>query len=299
MGKTKFKTIVAAIIAYSFLCILTGCARIHEIDIHKTKLEKAHVGDITIAYKVFGEGYPLVLIMGYSGTMDFWQSQVLTELSRRYRVIIFDNRGMGKTTSSQEPFSIEQFADDTAGLLDVLGIAKAHVLGWSMGTTIAQELALRHPEKVNKLILYAADCGGKEMIQPSAEVAQAMFDTSGTEVERGKRLLKTMFPEKWLKDNPDPRTYFPSVTGSSSAENIRYQWEAMEKWSGTYSRLKRIKQSTLVITGTEDANTPPANSLILIKEIPGAWLVQIKEAGHGLMYQYPEEFSRIVLLFLA
>lgn len=296
MKKTRFKAIFIAIFTCSF--ILTGCAKVKEIDMKKIKLEKAHVADIDVAYSVFGTGYPLVLIMGYSGTMDLWQPRVLAALARRYRVIIFDNRGMGETSSSEKPFSIEQFADDTAGLLDALGIKQAHILGWSMGTNIALEFTLRYPEKVNELILYAADCGGKEAIQPSAEVVQAMTDTSGTEEERGMRMLKTLFPEKWLKVNPDPGKYFPPVTESSSPENIRRQWDAMMKWAGAYSRLKQIRQRTLLITGADDVSTPPANSLMLAGEVPGARLVQINGAGHGLMYQYPEEFSKTLLSFL-
>jgi len=298
MKKTRFKAIFTAIFACGFMFILTGCAEVKEIDMKKIKLEKAHVADIDVAYRVFGTGYPLVLIMGYSGTMDLWQPRVLAAFARRYRVIIFDNRGMGETSSSEKPFSIEQFADDTAGLLDALGIKQAHVLGWSMGTNIALEFALRYPEKVNKLILYAADCGGKEAIQPSAEVVQAMTDTSGTEEERGMRMLWVLFPEQWLKANPDPGKYFPPVTESSSPENIRRQWDAMMKWAGAYSRLKQIRQPTLLITGADDVSTPPANSLMLAGEVPGARLVQINGAGHGLMYQYPEEFSKTLLLFL-
>lgn len=298
MKKINSKVIFFATCACAILFNLTACARISDIDIQKIKLKKAHVGDIDIAYKDFGKGYPFILIMGFGATMDLWQPQALTEFAKRYRVIIFNNRGMGETASSEKSFSIEQFADDTAGLLDALGIKQAHVLGWSMGTYIAQELALRHPERVNKLILYAADCGGKEAIQPSAEVVQAMTDTSGGEKERGMRVLKTLFPEQWLKDNPNPRKYFPSIKEKSSAENIRLQWQASMQWRGDYTRLKQITQPTLIITGTEDVNTPSINSLILIKEIPGAWLVQIKGAGHGLMIQYPQEFLKTVFLFL-
>ena len=108
-----------------------------------------------------------MLIMGYGSTMDMWDPHFLENLSSEYRVIVFDNRGMGNTTAPPGNFSIAQFANDTAGLMTALGIEKAHVLGWSMGSFVASELALRHPEKVNKIILYAADCGGKEAVAPS------------------------------------------------------------------------------------------------------------------------------------
>lgn len=257
------------------------------------------VGDIEVAYQIFGEGEPLLLIMGYSGTMDLWAPEMLKELASKYQIIIFDNRGMGKTTASDKEFTIERFADDTRGLLDALGIEHAHVLGWSLGTYIAQELALRYPDRVEKLILYAGDCGGKEAIYPGPEIMDALGDTSASSRERGEKLLATLFPEKWLKEHPDPRTYFPKMTETSSPENVERQYQAWQKWKGTYSRLTKITQPTLLITGTDDINTPWQNSLIMIDLIPGAWLVQLEGGGHGVMYQYPKKFSRIVLTFLA
>jgi len=257
------------------------------------------VGDIDVAYQTLGKGEPLLLIMGYSGTMDLWAPEVLKELASEYQLIIFDNRGMGKTTASDKEFTIELFADDTRGLLDALGIERAHVLGWSLGTYIAQELTLRYPDRVEKLILYAGDCGGKEAIYPDPEIMDALGDTSASSRERGERLLTTLFPQKWLKEHPDPRTYFPEVTETSSPENIKRQYQAWQNWKGSYSRLAKITQPTLLITGAEDVNTPWQNSLMLIDLIPGAWLVQLEGGGHGVMYQYPRKFSRIVLTFLA
>ena len=267
--------------------------------LEKGAIRMVAVGDIELAYQIFGEGDPLLLIMGYSGTMDLWAPEVLKELASKYQVIIFDNRGMGKTTASDKEFSIELFADDTRGFLDALGIERAHVLGWSLGTYIAQELGLRYPDRVEKLVLYAGDCGGKEAIYPGPEIMDALGDTSGSSRERGEKLLATLFPEKWLKEHPDPRTYFPKVTETSSPENIKRQYQAWQKWKGSYSRLAKITQPTLLITGADDVNTPWQNSLMMIDLIPGAWLVQLEGGGHGVMYQYPEKFSRIVLTFLA
>ena len=266
--------------------------------LEKGAIRMIAVGDIEVAYRIFGKGDPLLLIMGYSGTMDLWVPEVLKELASKYQVIVFDNRGMGKTTTSDQEFTIELFADDTRGLLDALGIESAYVLGWSLGTYIAQELTLRYPDRVEKLILYAGDCGGKEAIYPGPEIMDALADASSSSQERGEKLLATLFPEKWLKEHPDPRTYFPKVTETSSPENIKRQYQAWQKWKGSYSRLAKITQPTLLITGAEDVNTPWQNSLMLIDLIPGAWLVQLEGGGHGVMYQYPKKFSRIVLTFL-
>ena len=124
--------------------------------------KKVHVGDIDIAYKTFGKGDPILLINGYSFTMDSWDPTLLETLASNHTVIVFDNRGIGNTTSgSEQKFSIALFANDTAGLLEALNIKKADVLAWSMGGRIAQELTLNYPDKVGKLILYAIGCGGE------------------------------------------------------------------------------------------------------------------------------------------
>lgn len=292
---------VALVLAMMVPLLLGSCVRTVSSNQEvpgKAATRMVPVGDIDIAYKVFGKGDPLLLIMGYSGTMDLWAIDVLKELASQYKVIIFDNRGMGKTTASDKEFTIELFADDTRGLLDALGIERAHVLGWSLGTYIAQELTLRHPDWVEKLILYAGDWGGKEAIYPSSEILDLLRDTSAPTQERGKKLLTTLFPEKWLKEHPDPRTYFPEITETSSPENIERQYRAWQNWKGTHSRLAKITQPTLLITGANDINTPWQNSVMMVNLIPGAWLVQLKGGGHGVMYQYPKKFSRIVLTFL-
>lgn len=260
--------------------------------------DTVRVGDIDMAYKVLGDGYPIVMIIGSLSTMDLWPPELLSNLSSQYRVIVFDNRGMGCSTATPGNFSVEQFADDTAGLMDALGIKKAHVFGWSMGASIAQEMALRHPEKVNKLILYAGDCGGSEAVPPSPEVIKDLTNTSGTPEEQGMRLIGLMFPSIWIKDHPDVPQWFPIPAERSSPENIGRQVQAIASWQGSYDRLYLINCSTLIVTGTEDLIAPPENALILASKIPGSWLVRFEGAGHGLMYQFPDKLARVVADFL-
>ncbi|MFH2106547.1 MAG: alpha/beta hydrolase [Candidatus Micrarchaeota archaeon] len=243
------------------------------------------VDDIQIAYKEFGTGEPVILIMGFSGTMDLWDTEFLKELSSHYKVIIFDNRGMGNSASSAKNFSIELFADDTTEFMDALGIDHAHVIGWSLGTYISQELVLRHPEKVDKLVLYAGDCGGTETIMPTNEILTKLTDESGTAEERNLRMLDLLFPKKWLEEHPDPTEYFPNVTETSLPESINRQNQAWLDWEGTCSRLSKITQPTLLITGTEDVLTPPQNSEIMARLIPNSQLKMVTGGGHGLMYQ--------------
>ncbi len=297
--------ILRAIVFLALLSVLlmpaTGCITKEgssQVDPAKLITEKVRVGDIDIAYREAGTGYPLILIMGSSSAMGMWSPGLISGLSQNNRVIIFDNRGMGATSSSDREFSIRLFADDTAGLMDALNIKKANVLGWSMGTYVAQELVLNYPERVNRLILYAADAGGDKAVR-SAEVIAQLNDTSGTDRERGERLLRLIFPASWLKENPDPRKYMLMPTEQVLPESIKKQGIACWKWAGTFDRLSQINVPVLLITGTDDVITTPENSFIMVDQIPAAWLVQIKNGGHGLMFQYPERFVKVAGLFLS
>jgi hypothetical protein len=118
----------------------------NSINIQNIPVKKVHVGDIDVAYKMFGKGDPFILISGSGLVMDAWGPSILKELLRNHTVIIFDNRGVGNTTKGTEPFSIRQFANDSVSLRYALKILKADVLGFSMASFIAQEITLLHPE---------------------------------------------------------------------------------------------------------------------------------------------------------
>jgi pimeloyl-ACP methyl ester carboxylesterase len=276
----------------------------NSLDIQSIPSKKVRVGDLDIAYKTFGKGDPFLLISGSGNVMDVWPSSMLQELSSNHTVIIFDNRGVGNTTSGIRPFSIQQFANDTVALLDALKIQRADVLGFSMASFIAQEITLTHPEKVNRLILYGAACGGQEGIPQSPQVVKALSDFVNNRTQDIETFLSVTFPPEWIKANPNYIESIPKTTEIVPTDTLMRQFNAVENWldtnwSGVCSQLPNISKPTLIITGTEDVAVPTANSLILVQKIPGAWLVQIKGAGHGLMYQYPEEFSSILQTFLS
>jgi pimeloyl-ACP methyl ester carboxylesterase len=276
----------------------------NSLDIQSIPSKKIHVGDIDIAYKIFGKGDAILLISGSGNVMDVWPSSMLQELSSNHTVIIFDNRGVGNTTSGTRPFSIEQFANDTVGLLDALKIQKADVLGFSMASFIVQQLTLMHPEKVNRLILYGASCGGQESIPQSPEVVKALSDFVNNRTQDVETFLSVTFPLEWIKAHPNYLETIPKSAEIVPSATLVKQFNAVEnwldtKWSGVCSQLSNISKSTLIITGTEDIAVPAANSIILAQKIPGAWLVQIKDAGHGLMYQYPEQFNKVLQTFLS
>jgi pimeloyl-ACP methyl ester carboxylesterase len=272
-------------------------------EIDNISSRKVRVGDIDINYKIFGNGEPLLLISGSGNVMDVWPSHLLQELAKLHKVIIFDNRGVGNTTSGINQFSVEQFSKDTVGLLQVLKIEKVDVLGFSMGSFVAQKLVLDHPDKISKLILYGASCGGHEGISQDPQVVQTLTDFVNNKTNNISSFLEVTFPAKWMKENPNFLQTIPKASEIISPITMKKQFEINEQWlsrdwSGVCEQLKQVTIPTLVLTGTDDQAIPSANSLVITEKIPGAWLVQVKGAGHGLMYQYPELFANIIQTFL-
>ncbi len=263
-------------------------------------MEYARVGDLNMCYELRGEGPPLVMIMGLTANMDWWAPETLDELSRRYQVLMFDNRGAGRTeTPGEGEFTCAQMADDTAGLMDGLGIERAYVLGLSMGGMIAQELALNHPEKVDKLVLCVTFCGGGNTVYPSQEVLQIMADTSGTVDDLIRRTMSIMFPAEWLEADESQYEEFREcyLRAPCTPENTVRQFMGTTKLD-TYDRLPSITAPTLLMCGAEDVLIPPENSRIIAGRIPGARLIEYPGAGHGFTSQSREEFAKDLIEFL-
>lgn len=183
------------------------------------------------------------------------------------------------------------------------------------GQWVQSQLAVTHPEKVNRLILVASSCGGKDSI-PSPEnlklaekITSSIVNNTPIEPQEMKTGVSLGYGPTWIKLHPNllktiptnPKDLNPSIMTPNTymqQVNAVQNWEATN-WSGVCSQLPNIYKPTLVITGTEDANIPTANSLIIAGKIPGAWLVQIKDAAHAVMNQYPAEIGKILNTFLS
>ena len=263
------------------------------------------MGELDISFKQLGNNTdkPIVLINGLSTSKDKWSPTLLKELSSNRTVIIFDNRGVGESTVGTKEFSINQFANDTIGLLDALNITEADILGFSKGSFIAQEIALKNPNRVRSIILYASSCGGVEAVPPSPQALQAvdtLANTSTPTQEEIDKITSTLFPPEWFNSNPNYQKYIPLSKESVPPEIIQRQENAIINWftTGTCNALSNVTQPTLVLVGTDDTWTPAANSLMIAEKVPAAWLIQIRDAGHGLMYQLPDKFTNVVSTFL-
>jgi len=258
-------------------------------------LRRVRVADVDLAFREFGAGEPLVLIPAFATTMGMWDTRFLRRLAARYRVIAFDNRGMGHSTAGFAEWGIDQFAADAAGLIDALGLHKPHVLGWSMGGDIALSLAVHFPEKVDRLIIYAGDCGGPQKIDPPSykDIRKKMLRDSPV-----AWALSPLFPPEWMKQHPDCWRTVPFLKMGIRPRSISRQNKAYNEWQGVYEELPSIESPTLVVSGTHDVSTPLENAFILGERIPRARLLLAPGAGHGLMYQYPYEFASAITDFM-
>jgi 3-oxoadipate enol-lactonase len=274
-------------------------------------MSSASVGPVELYYEEHGSGDPLLLIMGLAADSRAWMFQV-PDFARHYRTIIFDNRGIGRSAKPPGPYTIHEMADDAAGLLEKLGIARAHVIGVSMGGMIAQELALRHPERVRGLVLACT------YPEPDADIEQqrqfSVQQLGGSVSETGEvqinlstldpfmffqHLLPRVFNQSFIDtDLPKLMQVFAGgLEYGFSLEAILGQVAAVMSHKAT-DRLHQIAAPTLVITGDADLLIPPGNSDILAKNIPGAKLVKIPGGSHGFNFETPDVFNRAVLEFL-
>lgn len=271
----------------------------------------ARIHGVWLHYRVEGEGEPLLLIMGFGAPLEGWDGQ-MAEFSARYRVIRFDNRGVGRSDKPLGAYTATQLAADARGLLDHLGIERAHVVGKSMGGMAAMELAARHPERIRSLVLAAttpaADARFRwTMGNVTARVAAAMVRAGGSLDERldagREELIRIWLPlmfsaepggseEALLRKLIDAAfTEGFSFTGVTGQLAACFSHDARR-------RLRRIQAPTLVLGGTKDALFSRAKFEALARSIEGARLELVEGGPHGLNMIAPRAFNEVVLDFL-
>jgi len=263
----------------------------------------AKLGQIGIYYEIHGAGEDVVLISGFANSRDVWFRQV-PELSRRYRVISFDNRGCGRSAKPHQPCSMEQYARDTAGLLDALGIAAAHICGVSLGGMVAQEFTLQHPGRVRSLVLACTSCGGRCAVLSDRETIDLLLNRDKrnglTREEWTRQTLPYSFTQEFIDSNPEIIERYVSMRVKywPPPHSMASQVEALMTHD-TCDRLPRIQAPTLVISGSADRQVPVANSKVLASDIPDARLVILEGMGHGFLIEAADAANRTILDFLA
>jgi pimeloyl-ACP methyl ester carboxylesterase len=254
----------------------------------------ARLKDININYEVEGKGDPLIMIMGFTASRSGWMSQI-PFFKKYFRVITFDNRGVGKSGKPPGPYSTTIMAEDTARLMDYLQIEKAHIIGASMGGMIAQELAINYPNRVIKLVLastYARPAEPNEITQEQAELAQ-LNDTKMANTLVGMAFNKPFYRITFgLLDSIQTR-----FIGAAGMVGIAGQRAACASHN-TLDRLQSITAPTLVIVGSEDRIINPVSSEVIAGKIPDARLVKVEGGSHSFSLEMKKAFNQIVRDFL-
>lgn len=256
------------------------------------------VGDVELYYERVGRGPPLLLIAGIPGTVRDW-FPFADRLAASFTVVVFDNRGSGRSDKPEGHYSIAGFADDAAGLVDALDLGTPHVFGVSMGGMIAQEFAIEHADSVDRLVLGCTHCGGDRVVQP----AEAVDEAFGYDGDDWGHRIELLAPHAFAPGFPglNPEAYDAFVGQKTADEQplaaYRRQIGAVVRHDAA-DRLDRIDAPTLVLTGTDDSIIPAENSDTLVDRIPGARLATIPDAGHLFFVEKPDETAEILTSFL-
>ena len=263
-------------------------------------MPKVRVRDLEMFYVDVGAGTPVVLIMGFGGDHLAWGLQT-PAFAASHRVIAFDNRGVGQTDAPDVAYTTSMMADDTVGLLDALGVDRAHVCGVSMGGMIAQEVALRHPTRVVTLQLHAtlarpdgylrALTAAWRTLRPTLEREDwmrtlALWLFAPCTYERRPELVELVVQNALM--NPYPQ----SLTGFRRQGDAVLSHDALE-------RLAQIRCPTLVSVAEHDILVPPRFSHEIARRLVGTELKTLADAGHAYMWERPEAFNSMCLDFIA
>jgi 3-oxoadipate enol-lactonase len=249
-------------------------------------------------YELHGESEPLLLIRGLGSTCEGFAAQI-EGLAPHFRVISFDNRCVGRTDQPQQPFTIADMADDTAALLDALEVESAHVFGVSLGGMVAQEVVLRHPHKVKRLVLACTHAGPRTATRAPEWAVQIFNESRDMPREAALRYsIPLLFSKKTVEEQPELVDEALRVMARNNQPKPSYLLQlGAVMMHDTFDRLPEIKHTTLVMTGTEDTLVDPGNSRLISERIPNARLVEFPETGHVFFTEKPDEVNRVLIDF--
>jgi 3-oxoadipate enol-lactonase len=232
------------------------------------------VGGLELFHQRRGSGEPLLLIPGMSGTHLSWGEPFAEALAADFDVVSYDHRGIGRSGRVADPFSIVDLAQDAAGLLDALGWETAHVLGISMGGMVAQELALRHPDRISTLTLGCTYCGGPgSALAPETTLQRLSAGMMSGDNELAIRTGFEVNVSRAFAESAGSYAPFRAMAGALPAPVpvIMLQMQAIAQHD-THARLPSLAAPTLVIHGDEDLMLPVENGRLIASLIPGAKL---------------------------
>jgi pimeloyl-ACP methyl ester carboxylesterase len=238
---------------------------------------QADVNGISIYYAIYGHGAPVILLHGGLANSDYWGKQVKALVDANHSVVLMDSRGHGRSTRDSKPYGYDLMADDVVALMDNLKIARADVVGWSDGAILGLDLAMRHADRVGKVVAFAANTvtsGVKDNVDKNPTFA-AFIARAGHE---------------YRSHSATPRQYDAFV------KEISKMWATQPNW--TDAQLKTIKTPVLIVDGDHDEAIKREHTDYMAKTIPGAKLVILADVSHFAMLQDPAQFNAVLLKFL-
>jgi 3-oxoadipate enol-lactonase len=254
-------------------------------------------GSVTIAWDEVGAGEPMLLIHGLGYGRWGWEP-LLPLLAERFRVISFDNRGIGGSAVPPGPYTAREMADDALAVLDAAGVEHAHVVGISLGGMIALELALDAPDRVDRLVLISTTPGAKDGHPMPAATVRLLTEAANWAPEVALR----RFIENALGSEPDPELVERILAHRLSAPQDPAGWAAQASAGATYDgagRIASITAPTLLIAGTADRVVDHRNSLALAESIRGSAVRLIPGAGHLVFWEDPDAVADLIIGHLA
>ncbi len=271
------------------------------VPIIKVPVSVANTSDGQVSFRETGYGTPLVMIMGFSGSMDAWTPDFIDALAQHFRVIIFDNAGIGKTTMPSGKFTMDTMARQTDALIHSLNLGKPDVLGWSMGGMIAQDLAATYPDDVNKLVLCATLPGNGKATLPPASVVSKLGNPSASQV---LTMMGLIFPA----DQPNAASNYihqiveyPNFYIADTAVN-QDQLDALGLWSlggmSSGKAISSVKAPTLIADGEDDLLIPTPNAYELHSVLKNSQVLLYPDAGHAFLFQDQNQFAPSLISFL-
>ena len=275
-----------------------------ETYIHAPNKSIRTANGITYVYRELGEkiGIPIVFFTHLSANLDNWDPRIIDGIAKQHWVITFDNTGVG-LSSGQVPGTIKEMAEDAIDFIKALGFKQIDILSFSMGGMIAQDLLELEPTLIRKVILTGTGPRGGKGIEnvtkiSNQDLVRAIFTLKDvktylffTRTSNGKKKAKEFLAR--IKERKHNRDKMISLKGYLT------QLKAINRWGkSTPADLSKIKQPILVVNGEADRMVPTENSYELVQRLPNSKLVIYKDAGHGAIFQYHEEFTKEVLAFL-
>ncbi len=254
-----------------------------------------------INYEVYGDGIPIILVMGMGGSLYDWPPYLVDFLSKTHKVIIFDNRGAGLSDKPDFPYTMEMYTKDIISIMDATSLKKAHLFGISMGGSIVMDFSFRHEDRLISAGFGCSTFGGKYCVPANREKIEELLDMSSKSEEEIFRIkCETLFTREFIEKNQKLlREWFLRIKPYMPPEfAVKNQFHSLFTLKGAYYKLAELSVPAICVTGKQDKIVPYKNSELICKRVKRCKLIIYEDAGHGFVWEKMEQFASDYLAFI-